>query len=167
MKNILRLLMIFLISGIIISACSDDDDDNPNKPAAEFIAEQSDFANYNTWTMVGEYTEDDARLGGMAHGAGNLKRIVYVNKSNTQLNDGEFENGLILIKEGRDKETNELKELAGMVKRGGDFNSNHNGWEWFMFDLETGNIMGRDANLMEGMCNGCHAGAGKDYSFVL
>lgn len=46
-----------------------------------------------------------------------------------------------------------------MVKRGGKFNPEHKGWEWFMLEEPSGEIGKendmpmRGANLMEGMCN--------------
>jgi hypothetical protein len=64
-----------------------------------------------------------------------------------------------------------------MVKRGGDFNSDNNHWEWFMLDpvsldimVDGAGVTARGANLMDGMCNNCHATAnsadfGIDYVF--
>ncbi len=64
-------------------------------------------------------------------------------------------------------------EFTALVKRGGNFNSNNIGWEWFILNqdgsIET-DILGnkfRGANLMGGMCGGCHSQVfSKDFVFT-
>jgi len=58
------------------------------------------------------------------------------------------------------------------VKRGNNFNTSGGNWEWFMLspdgkiaDDGSGNKL-RGANLLDGMCVGCHSGAkSKDFVF--
>jgi hypothetical protein len=54
-----------------------------------------------------------------------------------------------------------------MAKRGGTFNSQHKGWEWFVIDPASGTIASRADTLMGGLCNSCHVvNADEDYVFT-
>jgi len=48
-----------------------------------------------------------------------------------------------------------------MVKRGGNFNPDGNGWEWFMTSPTRDTIMTRGDNstAANGICAGCHSQA--------
>ena len=65
-----------------------------------------------------------------------------------------------------------INEITGMAKRGNNFDPDNNDWEYFVLNPDgsiatdgEGNKM-RGANLMGGMCMGCHsAAASPDYIF--
>ena len=169
MKNLFKLFLLTLLSAIFVVACSDDEETITEPEVTEFVAEYSDFAGYRDWTKVDESTGKDpmGRLG-TAHEEDISTRISYVNKSDAKLVNGEWPVGTILVKDMYNTETNDLIAVMAMAKRGGDFNKDHNGWEWFVLNDAEKKIESRDANLMNGMCNGCHGAASEnDYSFVL
>jgi hypothetical protein len=66
-----------------------------------------------------------------------------------------------------------LLSFTAMVKRGNNFNAAGGDWEWFMLNSDgsiavdaTSGMAMRGANLMNGMCIGCHQGASsKDYVY--
>ena len=152
-----------------ITACSDDDDPVEPQPQ-EFVAEDADFANYDGWpeTTAPMSGKDPAGLVGGAHGADDstLTRYIHINDANASRDaNGNFPIGTRLVKEVR-MEDGSVAMVTAMAKRGSDFNTSYGGWEWFILD-ENGNIQSRDANLMDGMCNGCHAqAANEDYVFT-
>ncbi len=145
----------------------------------EFIAESSDFSDYNTWTMIDERSDVNSLLGGMAHKGDDpdatrrvFKKQLYASPDSAELG---FPVGTVIVKEVT--QDNAITELAAMVKRGGTFNSENQRWEWFMLDPADATIMSengtdmRGADLMGGMCNSCHSlavtgeGNGRDYVF--
>lgn len=167
MKNVFRLFLLTLISAAFIVACSDDETITPTD--TEFVAEYSDFEGYESWELVEESVGEDpsGNLIG-AHEEAVSKRIIRVNKTNVQMENDEWPVGTILVKEMRNAETDDLMAVMAMAKRGADFNPDHNGWEWLVINKDEGKIQERDANLMGGMCNGCHVKVKEnDYSFVL
>ena len=126
----------------------------------EFVADLDDFKNYSDWSLVATEFGPDPLLS-TAHGVDDsLYRRIYV-KDNAKAIDGSYLTGTIVLKELRDKDGNIQGGITIMVKRGGSFNVNGNGWEWFMTDTNLENIVTRGDNLtaMNGMCASCHAGA--------
>jgi hypothetical protein len=164
----LSLFLLVLALGAF-TACSDDDD--PVNPGdQEFVATEADFAGYRDWAQpVSPISgKDPAGLVGDAHGADDedMSRHVFINDNNvTRDGNGNFPVGTRLVKEVRMADGS-VAMVTAMVKRGGDFNDSHRNWEWLML-TEDGKIMDRGANLMDNMCNGCHAqAANKDYVFT-
>jgi hypothetical protein len=146
-----------------LTACSGTTSTPPSTTPTEFVASAADFANYTTWTQNGapRHGVDPSGLLKMgAHGGNdtNVIRTIYMNPSNPQRDaGGHFPTGTILLKESGMKGQTPMMVTA-MAKRGGSYNSDGNGWEFFM--LSSGQIMGRGDTLMGGMCKSCHAGAG-------
>lgn len=162
-KTIFTLL---LLSGIIVTfvtSCKKEDDDNNNQ---EFVADDNTFANYTTWTFVKQEQGASPSLAD-AHQGNNADAVrrIYVNNNADRGSNSEFPNGTIFLKETKDAGGNVI-EFTAMAKRGGSFNSANKDWEWFMLNPADGKIMDRGANLMGGMCGGCHsAKASADYVF--
>ena len=134
------------------------------KHPSEKIAEAIDFDNFREWPLIDEREDRNPLLGG-AHGVtvdGSVRRVyqkqIYANPTS------EYPIGTILVKEVTSGD--DVLEVTGMVKRGGDFNSSGNDWEWFIIDDATGEVAlddsgnpRRGADLNNGGCVGCHAGA--------
>ncbi len=146
-----------------MNSCSSD---NSTEPEKEFIASNSDFTNWMSWTKTATKQGPDPALGEAHSGNDNtVSRLIYMNKPNaTRSSNGQFPNGTIVVKETK-KDDGTILMVVGMAKRGGNFNKDHNGWEWFM--LNGDQIAERGANLMNGMCNACHSAvkSSKDYVF--
>ncbi len=148
----------------LIQSCSEDDEEE-----MEFIADNSTFAGFESWSLDFQAEGADPALAAMAHGGNDstVTRRVYYKDGQAPVN-GAYPKGTVIVK--RSTSPGGLDEVTAMVKRGGDFNSGNNGWEWFML-MPDGSIAemegmpARGANLMNGMCGGCHAGANTDYVF--
>lgn len=168
MKSLFKLILLALFAGMFVVACSDDDDDNGTEPTDnEFVATDSDFADYENWNELATNTGPDPALSGFAHGDTNSTRVIWANDDNITMENGEWPVGTILVKKMNVTETGELIGVMAMAKRGADFNPDHNGWEWFKL-AEDGTINERAADMNNNGCNGCHSGAaGNDYSFTL
>jgi len=145
-----------MISTVFIWSCSS----STESEEAEFVATLNDFQGYTSWTKVATSTGPDPLLQA-AHGANDpLTRNVFI-QDNAQPKNGRYPTGTLIVKELRDGMNGLAGGLTMMVKRGGDFNSSGNGWEWFMTstDLTTVMTRGDNATAMDGMCASCHAGA--------
>lgn len=141
----------------------------------EFVANKADFANYTTWNLSEYALGSSNPFIGSAHGSGNteLSRAVFQNGKAQMVENGEYPPGSIIVKEtfstlAGEKQLAETGGLLAMVKRGGNFNPDHHGWEWFSLSA-GGAITARSGDLKGGACNSCHANAegdaGSDYSF--
>ena len=144
-----------------------------------FEATISDFVDYTSWNVV-DYAIGDSNLGLKGAHKGNddsFTRKTFMNELATN-STGEFTQGAIIVKEtftyamgsnGWEKTFAPEGGLLGMVKRGGDFNGDHGGWEWFMLANDLSSVVAQGDNLMDGACNACHSVAeqlgGMDYSF--
>lgn len=169
MSKFFRLLPVIVLSvSIVLTSCNKDDDPEPE----EFIANNDTFSSFMTWTLGGEFYGMDPSLGG-AHGGNDstVTRSVYF-KNNIKPTGGMYPTGAVIVKYSHNT-GGDLNEYTAMVKRGGSFNGDGNGWEYFMLagdgQIATddhGNEM-RGANLMNGMCMGCHSSAkSSDYIFT-
>ncbi len=169
MKNLINLSLALIAMVFLAASCSED-----SKSPTDHNAADSDFQSFRTWTKVTTKKGADPALGGMAHGGNdeNVTRNIFIKKDVSRSPNGEYPIGTIIVKESL-KGDGSVLAITAMVKRESKFNPQHKGWEWFML-AENGNI-GKDANgnpmrganLMDGMCNGCHAGASnKDYVFT-
>ncbi len=151
------------------TACSDDDTPADPQPE-EFIATDADFSDYQSWTQTIEpqVGPDPAGLVGGAHGApdSTLTRYIFVDDENASRDgNGNFPLGTRFVKEVRMADGS-VAAVTAMVKRGNGFNAGNKEWEWFLLESD-GKIMQRGADLMENMCNGCHAqNTSKDYVFT-
>lgn len=154
-----------LLAGLaLLAGCSDDNDDSVN---AQFEAELADISGYAGWTMVDATISDIPGLAG-AHSGGDeaYTRHVYA-RAGADPQNGEYPEGAILVKETftYDPATGAkvfapAGGLLAMVKRGGDYNAQGGGWEWFMLESDASAILARGADLMDGACNACHGVSG-------
>lgn len=136
---------------------------------SEFAATSAWFSDYQSWSLIDDRNDQNVLLDGMAHGAdipGSSRRIykkqMYANADTIAQG---YPIATTFVKEVVDNQ-GAVVEVTAMVKRGGNFNSANGFWEWFMLEPVTGAIMQdeagvlkRGANLMDGMCNGCHFAA--------
>ncbi|MFU8842304.1 MAG: cytochrome P460 family protein [Bacteroidales bacterium] len=162
-----------MVSAIVFfESCSSDDDDVTPPVAQEFVADNSSFTGFMNWSLDATAFGADPALGGMAHGGNDstVVRNVYFKDGQDPVN-GKYPQGTIIVKHSNNPD-NTVNEFTAMVKRGGNFNPEANGWEWFMLAPDgtiavdaQGNLM-RGAKLMDNMCTMCHtAAASKDYVF--
>lgn len=169
-KHLLSIAII-LIGTVLIQSCTKDEDKDDKKTADnEFIADSTTFIGFMSWPLEATKNGADPSLG-MAH-AGNdstaVRRIYF--KDGVNPTNGIYPIGATIVKHTTNA-AGTLNEFTGMVKRGNGFNPGKGDWEFFMLSA-NGKIaydMGaplRGANLMGGMCGGCHAGAAsKDFIF--
>lgn len=170
MKHLKFFTILLLFVPLVLVSCSDDDDDDS---PVEFIAEDADFDNYNSWTMV-DYTTGPRATLQSAHGGSDdaFARAIYA--SNSANSDGNYPVETRFVKETFKWENGQkifadMGPVTAMAKRGGEFDSQHGDWEYFLLEVANANISARGADLMDGGCRGCHAGAtganGSDFIF--
>ncbi len=138
--------------------------------AQEFVATASSFANFTSWSAVGDPLTgpDPAGLLGEAHD-GNMsdvvRRIYVSSAAATRGSNGQYPIGTMFVKDTRGTDGSQ-RMITAMAKRGNSFNGNGRDWEWFVLNAD-GTIVDRGAGLMGNMCNACHSGAtAKDFVFV-
>lgn len=132
----------------------------------EVIRTLQDFKSYTSWRLVRTLLGPDPFLGG-AHGGGTFFRAIYMSPADAKRVNGQFPAGTMFVKELR-KDNNGTPgditdALTIMVKRGGAFSPDGNGWEYFMTDTALSQTLLRGGS--DTMCFGCH-NAAKDLDFV-
>jgi Cytochrome P460 len=166
MKMNISILLLSILLIIGLSSCSDDDTTKPSNQ--EFIADDNTFKDFMTWTLVKSIKGADPLLSASGAHAGNdtsVTRNVYIKDNQDKVNDT-YPVGTIIVKHSSNPELT-VNEFTGMVKRGNDFNPTGNDWEWFML-MPDGTIAEQDgmktrgADLMGGMCVGCHSSVKTD-----
>lgn len=153
-KNWASYVIVLLATAVMYSCSSSSEADD------EFVATLDDFSNYTSWNKTQTLYGEDALLK-TAHGTtDSLYRTTYFSGNVTPSGD-EYPNGTIIVKELRDEMGTLTGALTMMVKRGGDFNPDGNGWEYFMTDIDLSTIytQGDNETAGDGMCAGCHAAA--------
>lgn len=170
-KTTIIALAAFAFTAIAaIQSCKKDKD--PDPISQEFIADNSTFANFHTWTLEATNNGPSPSLG-MAH-VGNdstVTRKVYFKNGQSRVN-GTYPIGTVVVKHSTNP-AGTVNEITGMVKRGNGFNPTTGNWEWFMLMPDgtiaadtSGMPMRGGATMMGGMCNSCHGGASaKDFTF--
>lgn len=129
----------------------------------EYIADNNTFKNFMSWPNDATNFGADPALGA-AH-AGNdstVTRKIYFKDGQGPV-DGVYPDGTMIVKHSTNP-SGTVDEYTALVKRGNDFDAGSNNWEYFMLSAD-GTIAARGANLMDGMCKGCHGGAANDYVF--
>lgn len=172
MTTSMRLFILFLLAGFItFSACNKTEDEPQEQPPQEYVATDASFANFDSWPLVAEHQGPDPALGPAHQGNDStVTRHVYYKDDQDRVN-GQYPIGTIIVKDSYNPDQS-IKEVTAMVKRGNDFAPEKGDWEWFMLTPE-GNIATdpdghpmRGADLMGGMCIGCHTSASDtDFSF--
>ncbi len=166
-KTILLIPVVAIIGSFsIVQSCK-----KSNSAPSEYIADNTSFSGFMSWPKQATKHGPDPLLGAMAHANNDstVTRDVYFKNGQSAVN-GKYPVGTIVVKHSYNP-TGTVNEFTGLVKRGNNFNPAHNDWEFFILKSDgtimsdsTGMVM-RGANLMGGMCSGCHAGATTDYVF--
>jgi hypothetical protein len=156
-----------LLLSLAVAACSDDED-NTVTPPQQFDAQAADFAGFKSWTQpAGPHRGPDPAEIGQAHGApdSTLQRFIYLNNGSAERgSNGQFPQGTIFVKQTV-KEDGSVVATTGMAKRGGNFNTAQNGWEWFLLN-EDGTIAQRGAEIAAAPCGACHSqNANQDFQW--
>ena len=166
---VLALFALFFSGMTVLQSCNDDDDDDTIQ---EFIADDSTFSGFSSWSKDATFNGADPSLG-MAHGGNDATttREVFFKDGQDPDGDATYPVGTVIVKHSTNT-AGTLDEITAMVKRGNDFNSVNNDWEWFVLNSDgsiatdaNGDAL-RGATLLGGACGNCHAGASaKDYVF--
>jgi len=141
----------------------------------QFIATSSDFSNYKRWERVEpetgtfhHYPKDSP----YSTGTNETSIRIYKTRTLVDLKPSvqQYPTGTMFVVEMSQNDV--IKEILAMVKRGGDYNDFHDGWEWFILYPDDLSVMERGPDLMDGLCAGCHIQAtnpdvGIDYIFSL
>lgn len=122
-KNI-ALAFLFVCSAFVFQSCSDSD--SPAEPEPEYIVDAETLKDYKNWELIAAFDRDD----------NNQHRRVFVNRPETSKDaprDG-YPVGTIFVKEISDIHypADSIIRYQVMVKRGGDFDPQHNDWEWIL-----------------------------------
>ncbi len=152
-----------------LSSCSENSSsDNTLK---EYIADDNTFQSWMNFALYTTKQSPDPALG-KAHGGNDntVTREIYFKDNQSRVN-GIYPIGTVIVKHSKNPD-NSFNMITAMVKRGNNFNPNAGDWEWFILG-PNGKIMKDDngvamrgANLMDGMCAGCHSQAvSKDFVF--
>lgn len=156
----MMLFVFLLIAGtiLVLSACTSESENispDPNS-GSEYTAVDADFQNFRNWTVVTQLSKA-LSADGRAHT--DAARTIWIKQADAKRGpNGQYPNGTILVKEVLGG-----YGIVAMVKRGGDYNSAHNGWEWFHLD-SAGKITTRNS---ASICNNCHAQVKNlDYAFT-
>lgn len=167
MKKFSYLLLPILLLFLAVGFQSCDKDEDPK----ESIADDNTFANFASWSLDVERVGIDPSLGS-AHGGNDsttVRKIYF--KDGVSRSGDEYPIGATILKYSFND--NGVDMRTGMVKRGNDFDAEHNDWEYFVVTADgkiatdADGAKMRGANLMNGMCVGCHSGAAsKDYIFT-
>jgi hypothetical protein len=151
-----------------LAACGGSGGSSPSDKRDPFIAVATDFFGYHSWQSY-DVTKDAALVG--IHDGSTV--IEYINQL-PPTESKEFPVGTRIVKEATGGTI--AHELFAMCKRGGGFNVNAPGWEWFELEnLPTGNdrvkikwhgfgppkgeVYGGDPNAG---CNKCHTDCNND-----
>lgn len=172
MKKTVSLLSVAVLMGAAtIQSCKNEKTDpQPTPQPSEFVADNSTFKGFESWHLHTTLNGADPALKG-AHGGDDTtsQRKIYLPSSSVDRVDGQFPVGTIIS-----KKTTWFtgSAITAMAKRGNNFDAGGNNWEYFVLNadgsilVDNGMTM-RGADLMNGMCKGCHTSAkSKDYIFT-
>jgi len=155
-KVMFFIICCICVSILVLSSCESEKAENTPDPTpqTEFVAADADFANFRSWTVIRQL---DRALSEDGRAHTDAARTIWIKQANaTRSQNGQYPNGTILVKEVQGG-----YGIVAMVKRGGTFNSGHQGWEWFKLDT-AGKIISRNSS---NLCNSCHAQE-KDQDYV-
>jgi hypothetical protein len=162
-----RSALRFAVASSLLFSCTGANDSPDAGGPNVFIAYESSFAGFHSWSSAPATAPDDASDG--LHGVGPLR--VYLNEAPPHRAKS-FPVGTIIVKETEEADVTQRTVFA-MVKRGGGFNSADGGaldWEWFSLrNNSDGTVTQLWRNAPQssdsyagqpiGDCNGCHFAA--------
>jgi len=165
-KTLFLLPVIALFAGIsFMQSCK------KSSSTSEYVATSNSFSGFTSWPLQSTKHGPDPLLAAMAHANNDstVTRDEYFKNGQNPVN-GKYPVGTIIVKHSYNP-AGTVNEVTAFVKRGNNFNPTHDDWEFFMLKPDgtimtdsTGMAM-RGANLMNGMCAGCHTAAKTDYIF--
>ncbi|APF20842.1 cytochrome P460 family protein [Caldithrix abyssi] len=161
MRTILTMVNVLALALLLsVNLACDKKSTDSNDEEQEFVATTQDFKDYKNWTLKATETGPDPFLK-TAHGVNdNFTRKIFFNAT-AKASNGEYPVGSMILKELTDDQGNVQGAFTVMVKRGGNFNPDGNGWEWFMVstDFSTVITQGDNATAGDGNCASCHSAA--------
>ena len=170
-KNLMLLACAGLCGTFIFNSCKKDDDDPAPETPSEFVADNSTFSGWASWTLHETKKGADPALGEKAHGGKDttFTRKIYI-KDNAKLSGGTYPQGSLVFKHSASG-NDSVHVYTGMAKRGGNFATATAGWEYFLLAADGSISKDADGNEQRGAnllaCQGCHAAAkDKDYVFT-
>ena len=165
------ILIALSASSLLLTNCTkDDDEETPANP--EYIATDASFNNFTSWVLEAANSGPDPALGPAHHGNDStVTRMIYFKNGQDPVN-GLYPVGTIIVKQSSNPDLT-VDEVTAMVKRGNNFDADHNDWEYFVLmpdgtiaEDEQGNELRGAGDLFNGMCLTCHtAAASSDYIF--
>jgi hypothetical protein len=162
---------LFAINVIVQSCKKDDDKAEEVTEPTQFIADNNTFADFKNWTLRTTIQGADPAVGSL-HGGNDstVTRDVYVKNDQLPVN-GTYPQGTLIVKHSYNS-AGTLEEYTAMAKRGGNFNSSHNGWEWFVLKSDGSIAEDGGGKAMRGEeitslgCRGCHTFGDTDFTFT-
>ena len=162
MRTILTMVNVLALALILSTNLACDKNSTDNKEE-EFVASTDDFKDYKTWTLKATKNGPDPFLQ-TAHGVGDtLTRKIYFNAT-AKPSNGKYPVGSMVLKELTDAQGKLAGAFTVLVKRGGKFNPDGNGWEWFMVSPDFSEVLtqGDNATAGGGVCASCHSAANQN-----
>lgn len=137
----------------------------------EFIADGTSFSDFLTWDLGATHADYDTVFGS-AHGINDSSviRDVYFLDGQTPINSS-YPIGTRVVKYSYNLD-NTFLQITGMAKRGNDFDTTNNNWEWFLLNADGTIALDTAGNEMRGAylfnytnCGSCHQSAATDFVF--
>lgn len=165
----LSMIAFALIAMVFVQSCKDDEEPEPTQQTNEFIADDATFAGWESWDLIDTKNGIDPSLAGAHEGNDSTTvRKIYV-KNSQKPSNGVYPVGTLVVKHTK---SDSMENITAMAKRGNNFDSANNDWEYFIImadgkiAVDNGNTLRGGTSLMNGMCVGCHSKASTDYVFT-
>lgn len=174
MNRIVKLLLLplaLVALFALMTGCSDDG-------GSTDPGDTTEYDGYGDWEQV-EYTNAPSAFLGGAHAGndGEYTRRIHANaEALSRGGRADYPEGSALVKEtftfdGMGERVWAAEgALLGMLKREAGYDTDGGDWEYAMLDPANGEILDSGADLMGGMCKGCHTNAtgdaGEDFVFT-
>ncbi len=176
MRKQTYVLTLFIAAFVlsIIQACKKDPETPVTPAPTEFVADNNTFKAFQNWHLHATKNGVDPAMLKTAHGGDDSTSVrkIYFPTSNVNKVNGQYPLGTIVSKLTTWSGNGGGSMITAMAKRGNNFDASGNNWEYFVLAsdgsimVDNGTVM-RGANLMNGMCKGCHAAvSANDYIFT-